>query len=117
MGQHGGDGLPFTTSETLQLGSMLPMCLGWAGLVLPSKIRAVGGRKGAVGGAHPLPSELSNSTSLPTTRAPPSQTWAMSGLFADLKCSSQRASSPTQPTFHFYFLLLHHLKIILPSCI
>lgn len=35
---------PLTTSETLQWGSMLPMCLGWAGLVLPSKIRAVGGK-------------------------------------------------------------------------
>lgn len=39
-------GSPFTTSDTLQLGSMLPMCLGWAGLVLPSKMRAVGGSEG-----------------------------------------------------------------------
>lgn len=27
--------LPFTTSATLQVGSILPMCLGWAGLVSP----------------------------------------------------------------------------------
>lgn len=45
------DGLPFTTSETLQFGSMLPICLGWAGLVLPSKIRAVGSKEGAAGRA------------------------------------------------------------------
>ncbi len=32
--------LPFTTSTTSQFGSILPMCLGWAGLVLPSKINA-----------------------------------------------------------------------------
>lgn len=36
---------PLTTSDTLQWGSMLPMCLGWAGLVLPSKIKAVKKRR------------------------------------------------------------------------
>lgn len=36
---------PLTTSATLQWGSMLPMCLGCAGLVLPSKSSA-GGHKG-----------------------------------------------------------------------
>lgn len=34
------DLLPFTTSTTSQLGSMLPMCLGCAGFTLPSKINA-----------------------------------------------------------------------------
>lgn len=34
--------LPFTTSTTSQLGSMLPICLGWAGFTLPSKINATG---------------------------------------------------------------------------
>lgn len=34
------DLLPFTTSTTSQLGSMLPICLGWAGFTLPSKINA-----------------------------------------------------------------------------
>lgn len=34
--------LPFTTSTTSQLGSMLPICLGWAGFTLPSKINAKG---------------------------------------------------------------------------
>lgn len=34
--------LPFTTSATSQLGSMLPMCLGWAGFTLPLKINAIG---------------------------------------------------------------------------
>lgn len=29
--------LPFTTSATLQLGSILPICLGWAGLMSPPK--------------------------------------------------------------------------------
>lgn len=50
-----GDSLPFTTSETLQLGSMLPMCLGWAGLVLPSKIRAAAGRRVLLARPQSLP--------------------------------------------------------------
>lgn len=29
--------LPLTTSATLQLGSILPICLGWAGLMSPPK--------------------------------------------------------------------------------
>lgn len=54
-GSRSRDSLPFTTSETLQLGSMLPMCLGWAGLVLPSKIRAAAGRRVLLAGPQSLP--------------------------------------------------------------
>lgn len=120
VGQHGVDGLPFTTSETLQLGSMLPMCLGWAGLVLPSKIRAAGEK--LLVGLPLLPPGLSNSTPISNTSplTPPWAPWcpaqATSGLFADLKHSSQRAWYPTQPTLQV-FLSLRHGKINLPSCI
>lgn len=37
---------PLTTLATLQWGSMLPMCLGCAGLVLPSKSSAGEGMGG-----------------------------------------------------------------------
>lgn len=32
--------LPLITSTTLQLGSMLPMCFGWAGLIFPPNSKA-----------------------------------------------------------------------------
>lgn len=67
------EGSPFTTSVMQQLGSMLPMCLGCAGLVLPSKIRAVGGGA-AVGAAEPaglpLPQGSPLSTFIPNASDP-----------------------------------------------
>lgn len=56
-----------------------------------------------------LPSCPQGSLTPPLSLTPLPPTSSPSGLFADLK-SAQRASSPTQPTLHFFLLLLNHLQ-------